>query len=547
MNEDLQVLVVAPTGRDGQLLCEMLGERGFPCRGFNTVAEMCRAACEGAGAIILTEEALAPGAMEAINGLFDVQPAWSDIGLILLTSNGDRVQAAVHGTLERRGARSVILMERPVRLLTLVSTVRSILQSRKRQYEIRDYLEERTRNEARLRETQKLESVGLLAGGIAHDFNNILTGVLGNASLALDSVAPGSYLANRLTDVVNATERAAHLTKQLLAYAGKGRFIIERIDLSRQVREISSLIQTSVPRTVQLHFELSDRLPAIEADSAQIQQIVMNLVINGAEAIPEGQPGTVFINTGLQEVDATYLRSALPGSEIAPGLYVTLEIHDTGAGIDPAMIDRIFDPFFTTKFTGRGLGLAAVRGIVSGHHGAIRVYSSPGRGTTFKLLFPAALGHDRPEAGKLSHDRSLRGAGTVLVIDDEEVVRSTARAALERLGYEVLAASDGRQGVAAFRDCAGRIGAVLLDMTMPIMSGEETFRELRLIRPDVQVILSSGFNEVEAIRNFNGKGLAGFLQKPYTAARLTQAVRAALDRTPSSPRIPDPRSLTPNP
>lgn len=530
MSQDLQVLVVAPTGRDGQLICGMLAKGGIACRSYNGIRELCGQAADGIGAIILTEEALVPGAMEELDGLLNAQPAWSDIGLILLTSHGDRVQAAVRTKLQRRGARSVILIERPVRVLTLASSVDSLLQSRRRQYQIRDYLEERVRNESRLRETQKMESVGLLAGGIAHDFNNILTGVLGNASLALDDAPSGSRQAVWLTDVVNAAERAAQLTKQLLAYAGKGRFVIEPLDLSHEVREISGLIRTSIPRTVQLRLELMESLPCIEADTAQIQQVVMNLVINGAEAIPEGQTGTVLITTGVQEVDDAYIQTMVPLSEIERGRYVTLEVHDTGTGMDRDVISRIFDPFYTTKFLGRGLGLAAVRGIVKGHRGAIKVYSTPGRGTTFKLLFPASLKEGQKRRDKASEHASLEGTGTILVIDDEEIVRRTAKLTLEHYGYEVILAEDGRQGVEAFRQISDRVGVVLLDLTMPVMSGEEAFRELRMIRPDIKVILSSGYNKVEAIRHFTGKGLAGFIQKPYTSVRLAEAVRSVLNR-----------------
>jgi signal transduction histidine kinase len=483
----------------------------------------------GVGAVVLAEEALAGGGMEELNTVVDAQPPWSDIGLVLLTSNGDRVQAAVQGMLRRRGARSTILMERPVRLVSLASTVGSLLQSRRRQYEIRDYLEERVRSEERLRETQKLESLGVLAGGIAHDFNNLLTGVLGNASLAMEDAVPGSHLASRLQDVVKATESAAHLTRQLLAYAGKGRFVVQDLDLSRQVREITALLQASIPRTVQLRLELAEGLPFIEADSAQIQQVIMNLVINGAEAIPEDRTGTVLVATGVQDVDAAYVRTTLPDTEIAGGRYVTLEVHDTGAGISPDVLGRIFDPFFTTKFTGRGLGLAAVKGIVRGHKGAVKVYSAPGQGTTFKLLFPASGPQARNTASATPEHSLLTGSGTVLIVDDEEIVRRTAQATLERFGYKVLVAEDGMQAVRRFRELAAGIDVVLLDVTMPVMSGEETFRELRLIRPEVKVILSSGYNELEAVRRFTGKGLAGFVQKPYTSVRLAGAVRSVLD------------------
>jgi signal transduction histidine kinase len=509
----------------------MLGTRGFPCQAYSSVNDLCRGIASGVGAVILTEEALAGGGMEELNTVIQAQPPWSDIGLVLLTSNGDRVQAGVQTMLKRRGVRFAILMERPVRMVTLASTVGSLLQSRRRQYEIRDYLEERARSEVRLRETQKLESLGVLAGGIAHDFNNLLTGILGNASLALDDAAPGSDLASRLHDVIKATERAAHLTKQLLAYAGKGRFVVKDLDLSQQVREITALLQASIPRTVQLRLALPEHLPCINADSAQIQQVIMNLVINGAEAIPENQPGSVLVATGVQDVDAAYVRSTLPDVEIASGQYVTLEVHDTGVGISPDVVSKIFDPFFTTKFMGRGLGLAAVKGIVRAHKAAIKLYSKPGQGTTFKLLFPASRERARNTESRTAEQDSLTGSGTVLVIDDEEIVRRTAQVTLERFGYKVLVADDGIQGVKRFRELAAEIDIVLLDMTMPVMSGEETFRELRLIRPEVKVILSSGFNEVEAISRFTGKGLAGFVQKPYTSVRLARAVKSVLDRS----------------
>ncbi len=528
MSKELRVLIAAPTGRDGPLLCRMLGAHGFSCHQCRDVHELCAEIAEGVGAIVLTEEALIPSAMEELDAVFPGQPPWSDIGVILLTSKPERAQGAVHARLQHAEKRSIIFVERPVRLPTLASTVRSVLQSRKRQYEIRDYLEERARNEARLRETQKLESVGLLAGGIAHDFNNILTGVLGNASLALEDVSPDSPLALRLAEVVNATERAAQLTKQLLAYAGKGRFVIQRLDLSQQVRETSGLVQGSIPHAVQVRLELADGLPRIEADAAQIQQVIMNLVLNGAEAIPEGKTGTVLITTNVQDVDDAYIQTTVPCSDIKQGRYVTLEVHDTGVGIAPDVISRIFDPFFTTKFAGRGLGLAAVQGIVQGHGGAMKVYSTPGQGTTFKLLFPASETEDQRSFEKVSEQVALKGTGTVLVIDDEEMVRSTAQATLERFGYEVVVAENGLRGLDTFLRLADRVDVVLLDMTMPVMSGEETFRELRSIRPDVKVILSSGYNEVEAIRHFAGKGLAGFVQKPYTAVRLAEAVRSVL-------------------
>jgi len=381
--------------------------------------------------------------------------------------------------------------------------------------------------EEQLRHTQKLESLGVLAGGVAHDFNNLLTGILGNASLALESISSYHPLRGLLRDIVNASERASHLTRQLLAYAGKGRFVIEPVDLSALVREISTLIQSSIPKNVQLRMELTDNLPPIQADASQLQQIVMNLVINGAEAIGPKESGTVLVTTGIQQVDERYLLSSLEGSaELVTGLYVSLDVHDNGCGMDEVTIGRIFDPFFTTKFQGRGLGLAAVQGIVRGHNGTMKVYSRPGKGTTFKVLFPAT--EQGVAVKKMPSFQAAANNELILVVDDEEVVRRTAKAMLERHGYSVLLAEDGQQAVELFRVLSDKISAVLLDMTMPIMDGEEAFSRMSAIKPDVKVILSSGYNEVEAVRRFTGKGLAGFIQKPYSSQALSDRLQAVL-------------------
>jgi PAS domain S-box-containing protein len=384
-------------------------------------------------------------------------------------------------------------------------------------------LTERKKIEAQLRQTQKLESLGVLAGGVAHDFNNLLVGILGNASLALESTSPANPNRLLLEDVVSASQRAADLTRQLLAYAGKGRFIVEVIDLSGLIREIASLIQASIPKHVQLRLDLSEKLPAIEADSTQVQQLVMNLIINGAEAMGD-QNGTVLVSTGVQEVDEYYLHSVNSGHEIAPGKYVFLEVQDTGSGMNEETIAKIFDPFFTTKFMGRGLGLAAALGIIRGHRGAIKVYSQPGKGSAFKVLFPARE-QEVPSAGTVSQFRDVTGTGVVMVVDDEEVVRRTVKTALQRYGYSVLVAENGQDAIDLYREVHERLSAVVLDMTMPVMGGEEALRHLKDIDASVPVILSSGFNEVEAIRRFTGKGLAGFIQKPYTARSLAAKLK----------------------
>ncbi len=390
--------------------------------------------------------------------------------------------------------------------------------------ERRQNQEERERLHAQLLQVQKLESLGVLAGGIAHDFNNLLTAILGSASAAMLTLPNESPARPDLDNVILASRRAANLTRQLLAYSGKGHFEVRPIDLSVHVRELATLLETTISKKVQLRLELSQDLPAVAADIAQVQQIVMNLVINGAEAIGD-QRGTVLVATGVQAIDEFYVQSLFSSEGIEPGKYVYLEVHDTGCGMDEATKMRIFDPFFTTKFTGRGLGLAAVMGIVRGHKGAMKVYSSPGKGTTFKVFFPAS---DAVAVGPAPEVTSFRGEGLALVIDDDQGVREAASRLLEFFGFSVLQAIDGRHGAEVFRQHASEVVLIILDMTMPEMNGEETFREIRRVRSDVPVILTSGYNEIEATRRFTAKGLAGFLQKPFTPKELTQKLALAL-------------------
>ncbi len=400
---------------------------------------------------------------------------------------------------------------------------------------------ERKRAEERLRQTQKLESIGLLAGGIAHDFNNLLTGILGSATLAMEWLPRDSDAGRLLQDVVRASERAAHLTRQMLAYSGKGRFVVEPVNLSELAADIFELVQPSIPKSVAVHLDLADRLLPVEADAGQMQQVVMNLLLNAAEAIGD-RPGLVVVRTGMQEVDSEYARRELERAEIELGTYVCLEVRDTGCGMDEATKSKIFDPFFTTKFTGRGLGLAAVAGIVRGHKGAVKVTSTPGKGSTFLVLFPAA------EAGKTRSKAGVFGAKTaappaaaapvsasadevILVVDDEELVLRAAALALARHGYKVLRADSGKAAIEIFQKEQRRVSLVLLDLSMPGMNGQETLRELRKIRPDVEVIVSSGYSEEESRRLFTGQAISGFIQKPYTAGVLARRVTRTLHPT----------------
>ncbi len=386
---------------------------------------------------------------------------------------------------------------------------------------------ERKRLRRRIEQSQKLESLGVLAGGVAHDFNNLLTGILGNASLSLYSLDKTSEVRPLLDEIVRAGERAAALTRQLLAYAGKGRFVSAKLNLSDLAREVATLAQASVQNhRVKLHLDLDTGLPPVEGDPGQLQQVILNLIINAAEAIEEGATGTVRVSTRMELIAETVLNSWETGDALPLGRYAVLEVSDDGAGMDEATRARVFEPFFSTKFTGRGLGLSAVLGIVRQHQGALFVESALGEGSTFRALFPVI---EKPsDALNLVPEEDFDGAGLVLVVDDEESVRSIVRRSLERWNYGVIMAENGQSAVEIFPRVAERVCAVILDLTMPVMGGEEALVHLNRLRPDVPIILVSGYSEGEAMRRMEGKGVAAFLQKPFTAAQLARLLKDVL-------------------
>jgi PAS domain S-box-containing protein len=390
---------------------------------------------------------------------------------------------------------------------------------------------ERKEFERKLQETQKLESLGLLAGGIAHDFNNILTGILGNASLASLELPEVSPVWDNLKAIQEGSRRAAELCKQLLAYSGKGFLVVQNLSLNRLVEETAHLLKVSIGKKLALNFNFHRDLPAIQADPTQIRQIIMNLVINASDAIGDGV-GEISLTTGVVHMDgkANGPNALLGSPELKEGSYVFLEVADTGCGMSAETQAKIFDPFFTTKFTGRGLGLSSVLGIVRSHKGALKLVSEPGLGTTFTLLFPPATGDtDLAEAEKAPKS-AWRGSGSVLVVDDEEPVRNTAASMLKHLGFEVVLAVDGAEGVEVFRATPERFTLALIDLTMPRMEGRAAFAEMRSIRGDLPVILMSGFNEHEGSRQFPAQSTAGFLQKPFGVEDLTHAVQGVLPK-----------------
>jgi signal transduction histidine kinase/CheY-like chemotaxis protein len=381
--------------------------------------------------------------------------------------------------------------------------------------------------ESKLLDAQKLESLGILAGGIAHDFNNLLTGILGNVSLMRLELPASSALVEHVDQIEAVTIRAADLCRQLLAYSGKGRFVVRPLDLSELTRQTAPLLQLSIGKGATLRLDLAEALPAVDADATQMRQVLMNLVVNAAEALGE-RLGVISVTSGFLHAEGEYLRNTFLAPELADGKYVFVEVSDNGCGMGPATQAKIFDPFFSTKFTGRGLGLSAVLGIVRGHKGAIKVYSELGRGTTMKLLFPAMEGHAARASAMTPVQPALQRHGTVLVVDDEDVVRGVAARILGSYGFDVLLASDGREGVARFREHQADIVAVLMDLTMPQMDGVDAFREIRSLSEHVPVLLMSGYNEQDAVTRFAGKGLAGFVQKPFTVDVLRERLMSVL-------------------
>jgi two-component system cell cycle sensor histidine kinase/response regulator CckA len=388
--------------------------------------------------------------------------------------------------------------------------------------------------ERQVQHAQKLESLGVLAGGIAHDFNNLLMGIMGNADLALHVLSSEDPARMHLLEIDKTALRAAELAKQMLAYSGRGRFLIEHINLNALVEETGHLLEVSISKKAILKFNLAEELPNFRGDPTQVGQVVMNLITNASEAIGDSG-GDIVLTTGTKTCDREYLDSvndvllASLDEPLKGGQYVYMEVSDSGCGMVAGTTDMIFDPFFTTKFTGRGLGMSSVLGIICGHKGAIEVESEVGEGTTFRVLFPVNDAKDTaPASKKIAIEPTIwKGTGTVLIVDDEESVRTVAKGMLGVLGFDTLEAPDGCRALEIFRENVETITCVLLDFKMPHMDGVETFREMRRISPTVKAILCSGFNETDSTERLD-EGIAGFLQKPYRMAALKEKIRETL-------------------
>jgi len=400
--------------------------------------------------------------------------------------------------------------------------------------------EDRRKLETRLFQAQKLESLGVLAGGIAHDFNNLLTGILGNITLARSTLPQGPAETDPpLQRAETATLRAAELTRQMLAFSGRGQFVIQPLDINLALSEMVELLKSNLSPKVTVQFDLDPSAPRMMADASQIRQVVMNLIINAAEAIAD-LPGVITIRSGIRFADSRALAAGFSADGMAAGQYACIEIADTGPGMDAETQVRIFEPFYSTKFTGRGLGLAAVLGIVKGHGGAIWLRSAPGQGTTFTMFFPRAPDEPLKASPAIREPDEASGSGRVLVIDDEAMVRDAIGDVLRMGGYQVDDAVDGPAGLDRIRAPEVRYDLVLLDLTMPRMDGVEVFVEIKRARPGLRVVLMSGYNRGNVLKLFSDTVPDDFLEKPFHHEDLLGVVKRNIlngDKAGATPQL----------
>jgi two-component system, NtrC family, sensor kinase len=380
---------------------------------------------------------------------------------------------------------------------------------------------EQRQMERQLAETQRLEGLGMLAGGVAHDFNNILTGIMASASVARLDAPPDSELHGHLVRIEENSRRAAGLCEQLLTYAGKGRVRVSSLDLNVLTRDTLELLHASIVKE-ECVTTLAPELPAVEGDASAVRQVLMNLVLNAAEALAAA-PRQIAVQTKACQLAASALQSVAYPGDATPGEFVEIVVADTGSGMSSETLRRIFEPFYTTKFTGRGLGLCAVLGIIRRHGGALDVTSAEGRGTTFRVWFPVAKAPAAAGAPVVAAPLA-RASGTVLVVDDEESIRRIAAAVLRRQGFEVLVAQDGPEAIAVAQSRTSPLAGALIDLTMPKMDGASALVELRKIFPQLPAVLMSGFHRAETEERFRDLGNLSFLQKPFDVDELTRCV-----------------------
>jgi PAS domain S-box-containing protein len=389
--------------------------------------------------------------------------------------------------------------------------------------------EERLKLEAHMQQVQKFESLNVMAGSIAHSFNNLLMVVLGNLELALTQIPSPSAASGNIKNADKAARRVAELSKLMLTYVGQGGGDIRTLNLSEAVMEMSEILGASVPKNVHLEFEISSEATFFKGDPAQIRQIVMNLVNNASEAVGDGK-GTITITTGSRYCAADDLKGPFQEQELAEGEFVFLEIADTGSGMDEEVLAKAYDPFFTTRFTGRGMGLAAVLGITRAYKGTVSMQSEPGKGTRATVLLPALEGAVKTAMKPAEETEVWQGAGTILLVDDEELVLEVGKAMLEELGFYVVTACDGIAAIEVYKKYLDELACVLLDVTMPRMGGEEAFWHLKEIKEDIPIIICSGYTEEQVSERFRDKLPAPFIGKPFKLSELAAIIRRVQEK-----------------
>ncbi len=469
------------------------------------------------------EEALAV----EVGGLSEGKPPYSKVEVVEKISKAVSEGPQVYEWLSRKKSGELFWSEVSLKKIAsddndrFIAVVRDISERKRAE-------EERMHVEKQLLNSQKLESLGVMAGGIAHDFNNLLAVIIGHCSMA--KLRP-QEAGNHITPIETAAARAAELCRQMLAYAGKTHIVKTRIDFAALVDEMAILVKSSIGQNAELKLCCSADIPAVLGDASQLSQVVMNLIINAAEAIGE-KHGEIRVSLSKTEVNSDQSDDKdHQGKAIAPGWYACLEVTDNGCGMDDETIRRIFEPFYTTKFTGRGLGMSAVLGIITAHNGALQLFSRQGQGTSFRVYLPVQADVSCEDKSRMQAAPPVpwKGTGTVLLVEDEEQILHLAKEMLEELGFTVITASNGREGLQMYHENAFDIGLVITDMGMPVMNGYEMFRELKSIRADLPIIVSSGFGDADVTSRIALEDIAGLIGKPYSYDQLREVLKSVVD------------------
>ena len=522
---DDTILIFAPTGRDPELIGRMLARLELTARPQASISELCAEIDNGVGMVILAEEALTQESAQRLLETIAAQPSWSDLPVLVLTTAAAiaRPSQPVLEALRQRA--NVTLVERPVHPLTLLSSVQSALRARRRQYDVRDYLADRERSVERVRQAQKMEAVGKLAGGVAHEVNNMMTAVIGFAEFALNELDGAHPVRPDIEEVIKAGTRAAAVTQQLLAFSRRQPHQPTRLHLQQVVPELSKLLSRLLGAEHELDLQIQGDLPPVLADRNQLEQVLVNLALNARDAMRPG--GTLRLRGDVVEVeDGAGMR---PAVDVRSGRYVRLTVSDNGHGMTAEASEHAFEPFYTTKPLGQGtgLGLSTVYGIVKQADGYVWIDSAVGAGTTVTVDLPAV-----PEAAPVREEASpalTRGRETVLVVEDEPVVRRLARRTLAEQGYTVLEAADGQQALREIERVGRHIHLILSDLVMPGMSGRELAQEVGRRYPSIPILFMSGYIGEDVRSRGLLEGSAAFVQKPFTAELLGRRVRAVLD------------------